>query len=244
MAISVDTVYQRVLALANKEQRGYITPQEFNLLANQAQMSIFESYFYAKNQRDRAEPSRTNEVDESDIGELLGRKLGPFQSFLPVTSGHTFQPTVTVDNVAYDVFQTGVVLLGDEPCQKVSMFEAQRLKKSIRHMATTAGAGPIYTDNRVSGRDIVVYAGSTSEETSGVTVECFRVPVAANWAYVVVSGVALYNSSVSTDFELHRSEEDTLTHSILTLAGIVINKSGLAQTASQMSSTEQQIQNT
>ena len=66
MAISVDTVYQRVLALANKEQRGYITPQEFNLLANQAQMSIFESYFYAKNQRDRAEPTRTNEVDESD----------------------------------------------------------------------------------------------------------------------------------------------------------------------------------
>ena len=25
--ISIDTVYQRVLALANKEQRGYITPQ-------------------------------------------------------------------------------------------------------------------------------------------------------------------------------------------------------------------------
>ena len=34
MAISADTVYQRVLALANKEQRGYVTPQEFNLLAN------------------------------------------------------------------------------------------------------------------------------------------------------------------------------------------------------------------
>ena len=38
MPVSIDTVYQRVLALANKEQRGYITPQEFNLLANQAQM--------------------------------------------------------------------------------------------------------------------------------------------------------------------------------------------------------------
>ena len=32
MAVSIDTVYQRVLTLANKEQRGYITPQEFNLL--------------------------------------------------------------------------------------------------------------------------------------------------------------------------------------------------------------------
>ena len=45
MAVSVDTVYQRVLAIANKEQRGYITPQEFNLFANQAQMDIFLSIF-------------------------------------------------------------------------------------------------------------------------------------------------------------------------------------------------------
>ena len=36
--VLVDRVYQRVLTLANKEQRGYITPQEFNLFANQAQM--------------------------------------------------------------------------------------------------------------------------------------------------------------------------------------------------------------
>ena len=48
MAVSVDTVYQRVLAIANKEQKGYITPQEYNLLANQAQMQIFESYFFDK----------------------------------------------------------------------------------------------------------------------------------------------------------------------------------------------------
>ena len=45
MAVNIDTVYQRVLAIANKEQRGYITPQEFNLLANQAQLVIFEQYF-------------------------------------------------------------------------------------------------------------------------------------------------------------------------------------------------------
>ena len=48
--VLIDTVYQRVLAIANKEQRGYITPQEFNLFANQAQMNIFEQYFYDLNQ--------------------------------------------------------------------------------------------------------------------------------------------------------------------------------------------------
>ena len=29
--VSVDTVYQTVLAILNKENRGYMTPQEFNL---------------------------------------------------------------------------------------------------------------------------------------------------------------------------------------------------------------------
>ena len=38
--IGVDKVYQKVLAIANKEQRGYITPQEFNLFADYAQMEI------------------------------------------------------------------------------------------------------------------------------------------------------------------------------------------------------------
>ena len=44
--VNIDKVYQRVLAIANKEQRGYITPQEFNLMADKAQVEIFDSYFY------------------------------------------------------------------------------------------------------------------------------------------------------------------------------------------------------
>ena len=48
--VIINDVYQKVLAIANKEQRGYITPQEFNLFANQAQMDIFEQYFYDINQ--------------------------------------------------------------------------------------------------------------------------------------------------------------------------------------------------
>ena len=167
MAVSVDTVYQRVLALANKEQRGYITPQEFNLLANQVQMSIFESYFYHKNAREVADANKSNEIDETNISELLDRKLNPFSEFLPVTSGHTFPVNTTVDSVAYPIFQYGTVMLGDEPCQKISMFEAERLKKSIRHMASTAGQAPFYTDNRVSGRDIVclLYTSDAADDS-------------------------------------------------------------------------------
>ena len=243
MAISVDTVYQRVLALANKEQRGYITPQEFNLLANQAQMSIFESYFYAKNQRDRAETDRTNEVDETDISELLGAKLSPFRKVQAVTGGHTFLGVGTIGSVERDVFQTGRVFLGNDVCHKVSLNEASRILRSKRHIATTANQFPIYTDNPADERDILVYAGSTTAEAT-ITAEYFLVPKVANWAYVVVNNKALYNATLAVDFELHRSEEDTLVYSILALAGIVINKVGLANTATQMSANEAQVQNT
>ena len=75
--ISIDTVYQRVLALANKEQRGYITPQEFNLHANQAQLDIFEQYFYdlaaksALNRREDQNQPGTNVELAPDFGDTV-----------------------------------------------------------------------------------------------------------------------------------------------------------------------------
>ena len=64
MSVSIDTVYQRVLGILNKEQRGYVTPQEFNLFANQAQMDIFEQYFYDINQFGRI---HGNDTEYSDM---------------------------------------------------------------------------------------------------------------------------------------------------------------------------------
>ena len=73
---------------------------------------------------------------------------------------------------------------------------------------------------------------------SDVTVECFRVPKTVAWGYVVVNGKALYNSATSVNFELHRSEEDTLTNKILELAGIVMNKPALTQLVTNYSAAE------
>jgi hypothetical protein len=75
--ISIDTVYQKVLALANKEQRGYITPQEYNLFANHAQMEIFEQYFYDLNQFNRV-PG--NSTEYSDMLSVLQEKLSVLEA--------------------------------------------------------------------------------------------------------------------------------------------------------------------
>ncbi len=74
--VSIDTVYHRVLALANKEQRGYITPQEFNLFANQAQRDILEQYFYDINQFGRI-PG--NDTEYSDMLNYLEEKISLFE---------------------------------------------------------------------------------------------------------------------------------------------------------------------
>ena len=50
MAINVNTVYTTVLTILNKEQRGYLTPFEFNKVANQVQLEIFEKFFEDYNQ--------------------------------------------------------------------------------------------------------------------------------------------------------------------------------------------------
>lgn len=76
MAISINTVYQKVLAIANKEQRGYITPQEFNLFSDQAQKEIFEQYFYDINQFNRV-PG--NQTEFSDQLYMLEEKIAPFR---------------------------------------------------------------------------------------------------------------------------------------------------------------------
>ena len=77
MAVDINRVYQKVLALANKEQRGYITPQEFNLFADQAQLDIFDSYFHDIK---TAYFKPKNQTGFSDELEILSEKLQSFRS--------------------------------------------------------------------------------------------------------------------------------------------------------------------
>ena len=45
----INEVRNTVLTLLNKNNFGYLSPSDFNLLAEQAQLDIFETYFYDYN---------------------------------------------------------------------------------------------------------------------------------------------------------------------------------------------------
>ena len=79
MAVSVNTVYQTVLYILNKEQRGYAPPAEFNSIASQVQLEIFNSYFPDGNQVNRQNQNNTqNDTEYFNVFDNLSYKLTPF----------------------------------------------------------------------------------------------------------------------------------------------------------------------
>ena len=212
MAISIDTVYQKVLALANKEQRGYITPQEFNLLADKAQNDIFESYFNL----DSRKLDKKN-LDGDDL-DLLPEKIQKF--YTDVTESVSTSWWYLPDNLhKLHTVHSGGVALNELTKKEILYTENNPLTKAT-------------TSRRVYVRDndkIIIYPKPSS---TSITVTYWKnLSTTPNWGYVVVNGKALFNANTSTNFQIHDSEEEMLVTRILELAGVVIEKPQLQQTA-------------
>jgi hypothetical protein len=216
--VSIDTVYQRVLALANKEQRGYITPLEFNLLANQAQLDIFEQYFYDLNQFKR-QPSETTTF--SDMVELIKNKLAVFTSVQGVAGGTTFPTNYRIGKIFWNNYEAKLVDLNEFKAIVDSQFHKKGLEKN-----------PIYTNSSNSGEDIMV-ANHQGPITTLVTCETITLPNKAEWAYNVIGEKALYIAGLSANFQLHESEESNLVIKILELAGVIIKHPDVVGIAAQ-----------
>ena len=213
--VLIDTVYQRVLALANKEQRGYITPQEFNLFANQAQMDIFEQYFYDINQFGRL-PG--NDTEYSDMLNYLEEKISIFESSINDTSYP--EDMYKIGSVQHTNLDGEVIM-----CEQVNVKDVPAINNSPLLKPTQNRT--MYT---LGSNNITIYPSSVTN----VTINYIRRPEEVNWTYVVVGGKPLVHNSPSVgyqDFELHPSEETKLVMKILTLAGITLKDPGLYQVA-------------
>jgi len=240
MAISVDRVYQKVLAIANKEQRGYITPQEFNLFADQAQMAIFEQYFYDLEQRQRG-PG--NSFDYADIVSNIEEKISLFDVH-DTSIGASVSGEFTLQNLGNTWWRLGSVkVLHVNPAavgfaninkyREAEQVQQKEINKYLDSYLTNRFGGPYYTRyrNSIGVPMIRVFPNDVSD----VLVSYIRKPHPPNWTYVIVDGEnASFNSAGgAVDFELHDSEENELVVKILQLAGITIKNPELVQAATQ-----------
>ena len=219
MAVSVDRVYQTVLAIANKEQRGYITPQEFNLFANQAQNEIFEQYFYDLNQFRRI-PG--NETVSSDPRDIIEEKIALFRITNSSTSNPLSNDVYRLEAVRYRPHETDIWHEAEEVTKKE--YDTYHVSKLTQPPINR----PIFYR---SGNTI--YRSPVSGYTS-TEIDYIKRPNSPNWTYIVVNGDALFNPDISAgwrDFELHSSEEKNLVVKILQFAGASMNDPDLVQTA-------------
>jgi hypothetical protein len=235
--VNIDNVYQKVLSLANKEQRGYITPQEFNLFANQAQLEIFEQYFYDINQFGRA-PGNENEY--GDILNLLYEKISIFKfnnTTLIFTGGVWLRPTV-VGRAMYrlgTVWHTPTTLLADRvEVQEINSNELMDILNSPLVVPTPAK--PVYVEDEAG---LTIYPLTL---TTAGTIVCSwaAFPTVPRWGYVVISEKAMFDPTTTTNFELHPTEETELVYKILKYAGISMDKESISGAGQQMETTKTQ----
>jgi len=211
--ISIDTVYQRVLAILNKENRGYVTPQEFNLFANQAQLEIFEQYFFDLNQYMRL---KDNNTEYAQLYNLVDEKVSLFKTYgaLSYSAGKFSLPS--------DLHKLGTVIYNNQEIEQVD--RKQLLDYLSSKLTQPTILNPIY----VRDTTLEVYPATIN---SGVNATYIKKPITVEWAYTNVNGNAMYNAGNSQNFELHESEETTLVIKVLLYAGISIKDASISQTA-------------
>ena len=89
----INSVRNTVLAIANKNNYGYISPQDFNLYCLQAQMDLFEDYFYQYNNWINRENARTSGTGYADIIKNLEEVIDTFSA-----TAYLAQPVANVNN--------------------------------------------------------------------------------------------------------------------------------------------------
>jgi len=224
--VNIDTVYQKVLMLVNKEQRGYITPQEFNLFADQAQKEIFEQYFYDLNQFSRI---HGQEAEYIDIVTNINEKISGFETTSSITSGSIQIGTDPLYRLGAVYSGSGMVVEEVQQSDLAYMLASPLLEPSISH--------PVYV--RLTETTINSYPNNIA-----ASCDYIRTPVSPSWAYVVVGGKAMRDSTSAINFELHPAEESELVYKILKYAGISMDKINIFQAGQvqEQSMTQQEKQ--
>lgn len=225
MAISVDTVYKTVLLILNKEQRGYMTPDEFNKTATQVQLETFENYFESLNQQLRVPD---NDSEYADRVKNIDEKIAIFKRYAtaPYETDHFTLPS--------DLYRLGTVIYKDEiEAQLIQRNDLLYVNQSPLTKPTEQYPLYLYEDNKLylKPNDII----------SNISVSYVKKPADVIWNFEIPSGQNYYQyiATGSQDFELDVSEQPEVIIKILLYAGVVVKDYNLVNLTSQQVQAEQ-----
>lgn len=232
MAINVNKVYRVVLAILNKEQRGYLTPDQFNRLGRQAQLDLFEKSFYDYNRQLTKRNIQGVNSEYGDIADNIEEKIDLFAK----SAGLTLVSSGTYSAPA-DLYRTIQITISN------GLTEVEKIKKSeysyysSSQLSAPSASYPVYYfDNNV----FKIFPSSISNPV----INYIRIPADPIWGYTGGGATAyVYSSAASTDFELHPSDETDLVIKILAYAGVIIKDPTVIQVAQQQEANNVTLEN-
>lgn len=132
----INSVRNTVLSVLNKNNYGYISPSDFNLYAQNAQMQIFEDYFDSYNKIINAENSRMAGTDYADLEQPMSETMETFlrTDYLSKISANKFSaPNLTTTGYyAYYIL--------DVQCKPVVLATGANTSVVASQLVNTAGA--------------------------------------------------------------------------------------------------------
>ena len=227
MAINVDKVYRVVLAIMNKEQRGYLTPDQFNRLGRQAQLDLLEKSFYDYNRHLTRRNIQGVNSEYGDIADNIQEKIDSLsrEASLTFTNGSCDVSLVGSSNdTIFKIIQLTTSSRSIE-VESVKKSELTYLNASKLNKPQTDFPVYYYSGNSINILPLTI---------TSATLDYIKVPSDPIWGYTGGGALAYaYSSSASTNFELHPSEEVDLVIKILSYAGIVIKDPLVIQAVQQ-----------
>ena len=225
------------MAVLNKDNNGYVTPEEFNLFAKQAQLEIFEEYFYDYKNALNLQNKRLSNSGYADIPKQLQEVI---DSFTRKETGLTYVGGTTSFTLPTDWYTLNTVFYNTTTeVERVNQNKITQLVASHLTAPTTTYPAYYLTGARAStptptsaGNSIIVYPDTI---TTNIDVLYVRYPSDPKWTYNTVSGSPVFNQSAADyqDFELPLSDQVELTLKILQYAGVSIREAEVVQMAAQ-----------
>lgn len=216
----INEVRNTVLSILAKDNRGYVTPFEFNLYAKQAQLDIFERYIYLYSNAIIKQNQRMHGEGYSDVPKKLSEVLDTFYKVSSLTY------TAPYFEAPADSYFIQKLVLNNKEIEKVSQQKVLYLLAS--NLTAPTVTYPVYTlmDNdgtTTSRSNFTVYPNTI---TASVDAHYLRYPKEPKWTYTSVSGDPLFNPSAIDyqDFELPMSDFSDLVVKILQYAGVSIRE--------------------
>jgi len=216
MAMNVNTVYTTVLSILNKEQRGYLTPDEFNKIATQVQLEEFEKFFEDYNQYLRM--PKTDEEFASRVDHIREE----FQVFEKTENASAHAGNVYTQPTTLHRFGSATYTKANgQPSIEIVSSREYR-EQVLSPLLQPSMNFPIakYQENKLT-----VFPPLTSFSSSDVSFNYIRKPEDVRWGYTIGSlGQYIYDNRAYVPTGMALASLNTSTNFTNNGAGITITQ--------------------